>query len=102
MIRAVRHFAEHAKPIAAVCHGAQILAAAGALNGRRVSAYPACAPEVTACGGQFVAVKFEDAVTDANLVTGPAWTAHVAWLKQFHTVLGTRVAQEQTATAVAG
>ncbi len=101
VIRAVRHFADHSKPIAAICHGAQILAAAGVLNGRRVSAYPACAPEVTACGGEFVPVKFEEAITDGTLVTGPAWTAHVDWLKQFLAVLGTRIAHHSAEVAPA-
>lgn len=95
----VRHFADAAKPIAAVCHGAQLLTAAGVVDGRRVSAYPACAPEIAASGGDFATVGFFEAVTDANLVTGPAWTAHVAWLRQFLEVLGTRIVHEQTAAA---
>jgi deglycase len=83
----VKHFAEAKKPIAAICHGAQILAAAGVIKGRRISAYPACGPEVIAAGGEFVSLPFEGAVTDGNIVTGPAWTAHVAWLKQFLAIL---------------
>jgi protease I len=96
----VRHFAETNKPIAAICHGAQILTAADVVRGRRVSAYPAVGPEVTIAGGEFVNVAFEHAITDRNLVTGPAWTAHVAWLRQFLTVLGSGVHGE-TATAKA-
>jgi protease I len=84
----VRHFDETNKPIAAICHAAQILAAAGVVKGRKISAYPACAPEVTLGGGEFVSLPFEGAVTDRNFVTGPAWTAHVAWLKQFLVLLG--------------
>ena len=84
----VRHFDAAGKPIAAICHAAQILAAAGVLKGRKISAYPACAPEVTLAGGTFVSLPFEDAITDRNYVTGPAWTAHVAWLKQFLALLG--------------
>jgi protease I len=84
----VRYFAETSKPIAAVCHAAQILCAAGVVKGRRISAYPACGPEVTMAGGEFVSLPFEGALTDKNFVTGPAWTAHVAWLKQFLAVLG--------------
>jgi protease I len=83
----VRHFAESRKPIAAICHGAQILTAAGVVRGKKLSAYPACGPEITAAGGEFVSVPFEAAVTDGNLVTGPAWTAHVEWLKQFLALL---------------
>jgi protease I len=84
----VRHFDETGKPIGAICHAAQILSAAGVLKGRRISAYPACGPEVTLAGGEFVNLPFEGALTDKNFVTGPAWTAHVAWLKQFLQVLG--------------
>jgi len=84
----VRHFAEAGKPIAAICHAAQILAAADVIKGRKINAYPACAPEVTLAGGEFVALPFEGAVTDGNFVTGPAWTAHVAWLQQFLALLG--------------
>jgi protease I len=82
-----RHFAESGKPIAAICHGPQLLATAGVLTGKRVSAYPACAPEITQAGGEFVEVPITGAVTDGTLVTGPAWPAHVEWLKQFNAVL---------------
>jgi protease I len=54
---------------------------------------------VTAAGGTFVNVQWDEAVTDGNLVTGPAYTAHVEWLRQFLTVLGTKVVQEEAATA---
>src|SRR5271154_4696755 len=91
LLKLVRHFSEAGKPIAAICHAAQILTAAGVAKGRRISAYPACGPEVTAAGGEYVNVPFERAVTDGNLATGPAWTAHVDWLRQFLVVLGTVV-----------
>jgi len=90
----VRYFAEENKPIASICHGAQVLTAANVVRGKRVSAYPAVGPEVTIAGGEFVNVGFEEAVTDGNLVTGPAWTAHVEWLRQFLAVLGATAAQE--------
>ncbi|MEI6949689.1 DJ-1/PfpI family protein [Paraflavisolibacter sp. H34] len=90
----VRHFAGEHKPIAAICHGIQILTAAGAAKGRRLSAYPAVAPEITLAGGTYVSVGFEEAVTDGNIVTGPAWTAHVEWLRQFIEVLGLKVVQQ--------
>ncbi|MDQ3816684.1 MAG: DJ-1/PfpI family protein [Acidobacteriota bacterium] len=99
VLEAVRHFAESGKPIAALCHGAQVLAAAGVIKGRRVSAYPAVGPEVTAAGGEFVSVGFEEAVTDGNMVTGPAWTAHVEWLRQFLAVLGAGAESEGAASA---
>jgi protease I len=88
VLETVRHFAEAGKPIGAICHAAQILAAAGVIKGRKINAYPACAPEVTLAGGEFVTLPFEGAITDGNFVTGPAWTAHVAWLQQFLALLG--------------
>src|ERR1700728_2833285 len=83
----VRHFDQAGKHIAALCHGPQLLAAAGILKGRKLNAYPACAPEVEFAGGTFVPVDFFGAVVDGNLVTGPAWTAHPAWLARFLEVL---------------
>lgn len=87
----VRHFATSNKPIAALCHGPQLLAAAGVIRGKRVSAYPACAPEVELAGGSYADIAIDGAVTDGNLVTGPAWPAHPAWIGQFLAVLGTRI-----------
>jgi protease I len=87
----VRHFAHEDKPIAALCHGPQLLAAAGVLQGRKLNAYPACAPEVTLAGGTFVKLDFSEAYVDGNLVTGPAWTAHPAWLAKFLEVVETHV-----------
>jgi len=89
----VRHFVAAGKPVAAICHAAQLLAAADVIKGRRVSAYPACAPEVRLAGGQYADIAIDDAVTDGNLVTAPAWPAHPKWLSQFLVVLGTEVAQ---------
>ncbi len=83
----IRHFFDAGKPVAAICHGAQLLTAAGVLEGRTCSAYPACAPEVTAAGGSFADIEVTDAVTDGNLVTAPAWPAHPAWLAQFIALL---------------
>jgi len=87
----VRHFAGAKKPIAAICHAAQILTAAGVVEGKRVSAYPAVAPEVNRAGGKYVEIPMDQAVVDGNLVTAPAWPAHPAWLSKFLDVLGTRI-----------
>jgi protease I len=87
VLEIVRHFDQTNKPIAALCHGPQLLAAAGILKGRKLNAYPACAPEVELAGGTFVTLEFSDAVVDGKLVTGPAWTAHPAWLRKFLEVL---------------
>mgnify|MGYP001585579807 CR=1 FL=1 len=91
VIALVQEFASAGKPIAAVCHGAQILAAAGVIAGRTVSAYPACAPEVRLAGGTYAEIAIDGAVTDGTLVTAPAWPAHPAWMAQFLAVLGTRI-----------
>jgi protease I len=91
VLEIVRHFATAKKPIAALCHGPQILAAAGVLHGKKCSCYPACSPEVTLAGGTFVEVPMAEAVVDGNLVTGPAWPAHPAWLAKFLSILGTRI-----------
>jgi len=92
VLEIVRHFANANKPIAALCHGAQLLAAAGVLNGRKLNCYPACAPEVGLAGGTYVPVDFSEAVVDGNLVTGPAWTAHPKWLARFLEVLEAHLA----------
>jgi protease I len=93
VLEIVKHFADAKKPIAAVCHGAQLLTAAKVIEGRKVSAYPACQAEVELAGGQFVpsASTFDNAYTDGNLVTAPAWPAHPNWIKQFLTLLGTKI-----------
>src|SRR6202044_1276760 len=91
VLEIVRHFADADKPIASICHGAQLLAAAGVLAGKSCSCYPAVSPDVTAAGGEFVDVAMDGAHTSGNLVSGPAWPAHPAWLAQFLKVLGTRI-----------
>lgn len=93
VVAIVRHFASANKPIAAICHGAQLLAAAGVIEGRKVSCYPACKAEVELAGGQFVPASdsFDNAHTDSNLITAPAWPAHPAWMRQFLAALGTPV-----------
>ncbi|WP_132293040.1 DJ-1/PfpI family protein [Marinobacterium mangrovicola] len=87
VIKMVRHFFDTNKPVAAICHGAQLLAAADVLKGRRCSAYPACSPEVRLAGGEFAEIEVDQATTDGNLVTAPAWPAHPAWLSQFMALL---------------
>ena len=92
-----RHFFDRDKPVAAVCHGLQILSAAGVLEERRVTGYPAVEPEMEAAGATWVDAEMDEAVTDGNLVTAPAWSAHVAWLSEFLSVLGTRIEHSEPA-----
>ena len=87
VLNIVRHFSESDKPIAAICHAAQLLAAAGVIRGKEVSCYPACSPEVILAGGSYADIAVTDAVADGKLVTAPAWPAHPAWLAKFQTVL---------------
>lgn len=87
----VKHFAATDKPIAAICHGAQLLSAAGVLQGRECSAYPACSVEVSLAGGKYVAVAMDSAHVHGNLVSAPAWPAHPAWLARFIAKLGAKI-----------
>lgn len=87
----VRHFAETNKPIAAICHGAQVLAAADVIRGKHCSGYPAVGPEIRRAGAEFVELPMDRAHVDGNLVTAPAWPAHPEWLAKFLEVLGTRI-----------
>lgn len=93
VIEIIQHFAKSEQPIAAICHGAQLLAAAGVLKGKQCSAYPAVQPEVESAGGQYIPANatFDNAHTDGNLVTAPAWPAHPAWIANFLALLGTSI-----------
>jgi len=91
VIDIVKQFVAAGKPIAAICHGIQILTAADVVRGRTLTAYPAVAPEVTLAGGTYAAVNIDEAVTDGNLVTAPAWPAHPQWVAAFLKVLGTTI-----------
>ena len=91
VLEIVHHFASAKKPIAAICHAAQLLAAADVLKGRKCSAYPACAPDVTIAGGTYADIAMDEAIVDGNLVTAPAWPALHAWLAKFLAVLGTEI-----------
>lgn len=86
----VEQFGETNKPIAAICHGPQLLAAAGLLKGKHMISYPAVGPECILAGANYgkVSPGADNAVTDGNLVTAPAWPAHPEWMRQFLKVLG--------------
>jgi protease I len=91
VLEIVRHFFQVDKPVAAICHGPQILTAAGVVKGRSLTSYPAVGPEVELAGGTYVEVEITGAHTDGKLVTAPAWPAHPAWMAAFLEVLGTRI-----------
>ena len=94
VLEIVRYFADNDLPIAAICHGPQILAAAGVLKQKECCGYPAVGPEIEVVGGTFVGPSegFDNAHVDGNLVTAPAWPAHPAWIRAFLEVLGANIA----------
>lgn len=95
----VRHFFNENKPVAAICHGLQILAAADVIRDRTLTAYPACGPEMEAAGANYKDVDATKAVVDGNLVTSPAWPGHPKWISAFLDVLGTKITHQEKVTA---
>lgn len=91
VLQVIRDFSATDRPIAAICHGLQLLTAAGVVKGRRCTAYPACGPEVTLAGGQYIAVPVDQAYVEGNLVTAPAWPAHPMWIREFVKLLGAKI-----------
>ncbi|WP_462165243.1 DJ-1/PfpI family protein [Pseudoalteromonas xiamenensis] len=90
VIEIIQAFEAAHKPIASICHGPQLLTAANVIRGKRVSAYPACEPEVRLAGADYISLEMDQAITDGNLVTAPAWPAHPEFLKQFMALLAAR------------
>jgi protease I len=88
VLEIVRAFDRSNKPIAAICHGLQVLTTAGIVKGRTCTAYPACGPEITLAGGTFTQIAIDGALVDKNLVTAPAWPAHPAFCREFLKLLG--------------
>jgi len=91
VIEIVKHFFSADKPVAAICHGIQILTAAGVVAGRKLTAYPAVGPEVTLAGGEYQEIPVNESYVDGNLVTAPAWPAHPAFIKEFLVLLGASI-----------
>lgn len=91
----VQSFAKSGRPIAAICHGLQLLAAADVLKDHECTAYPACAPEVTLAGGTYIETAIDGVHVDKSLVTAPAWPAHPAFVRAFVDMLGTKVTHNE-------
>lgn len=91
VIEIIKYFANANLPIAAVCHGPQLLAAAGVLADKKCSAYPACEPEIELGGGSYQTIAIDGAIVDGNLVTAPAWPAHPDWLAKYVKLLGATI-----------
>ena len=91
VLEIVREFFAAGKPVAAICHGPQVLAAAGVLAGYKATAYPAVGPDVTLAGGTYVPVDVTEAVVDRNLVTAPAWPGDTAIVREFAKLMGAKI-----------
>jgi protease I len=91
VLEITRHFFETNKPVAVICHGPQILAAAGVLKGRKSTSYPAVGPDVTNGGAEYVQIPVDTAMTEGNMVSAPAWPAHPAWMSQFMKLMGAKI-----------
>jgi protease I len=91
VIEITKHFFEAYKPVAAICHGIQILTAADVVKGRKLTAYPAVGPEVTLAGGIFQSIPVDGAYVDGNLVTSPAWPAHPSFIREFLKIMGAKI-----------
>lgn len=92
VIEMVQYFFEKNLPVAAICHGIQVLTPANVLKGRTLTAYPAIGPDITVAGGIYKEIDVDKAVLDGNLVTSPAWPGHPAILKEFYVMLGISIA----------
>ena len=90
-IEIVQEFFKDNKPVAAICHGPQVLTAAGVLKGYKATAYPAVGPDITLAGGTYVEVDVDKAVVDGNLVTAPAWPGDTAIVAEFAKLLGAKI-----------
>lgn len=91
VLEIVQEFFKTNKPVAAICHGPQILTAANVLKGRKATAYPAVGPDITLAGGTYVSVDADKAVVDGNLVTSPAWPGDAAILTEFIKLMGAKI-----------
>ena len=91
VLEMVRHFFTTNKPVAAICHGIQILTAANVVKGRKLTAYPGVGPEVKIAGGEFQNIPADGVFVDGNLVTSPAWPAHANFIREFLKIMGAKI-----------
>ncbi len=91
VLEITRHFFDYNKPVAAVCHGMQVLTAAGVVSGRKLTGYPAVSPEITLAGGEYQNIAMDAAFVDGNLVTSPAWPGHADLIREFFKILGGKI-----------
>lgn len=91
VIEIVQYFFSKNLPVAAICHGIQILTAADVVKGRKLTAYPAVSPEVKLAGGEFQVIPADGVYVDGNLVTSPAWPAHPSFIREFLKIMGAKI-----------
>jgi protease I len=84
LLEITRHFFSAGKPIASICHGVEIAAAAGCLKGRRLTTVAKCAIDITSFGGTYIN---EPCVVDGNLVSARTWHDNGVLLKEFIALL---------------
>lgn len=91
VLEIVNEFFESNKPVAAICHGIQILTAANVINGYKLTSYPAVSPDIALAGGEYIEVPATDVVVDKNLVTSPAWPGNTEIIKAFIKLMGAKI-----------
>lgn len=91
VLEITKDFFDKDKPVAAICHGIQVLTAAKVLQGRTLTAYVAVGPDIELAGGTWKNIPADQAVVDGNLVTSPAWPGHQNILKEFYKLLGVKI-----------
>ena len=91
VLEIVQEFFNDSKPVAAICHGPQILTAANVVKNLRLTAYPTVAPEIRFAGGEYIETGVDEAIVDKNLVTSPAWPGNTAIIIEFIKLLGAKI-----------
>lgn len=80
LLRITRAITEAGKPVASVCHGIEILAAAGVLHGKKATTVAKCKLDVESFGGEYVD---REVVASGNIVTARTWHDNPAWMRTF-------------------
>lgn len=85
----VRKFSASRKPIASICHGQLILAAADCVKGRKCTAFPSVKPVLIAAGAHWIEnADMGACVVDENLVTAATYVGHPEFIQLFVKALG--------------
>ena len=92
LMRIVRHFFAESKPVGVVCHGAEIVAAAGVIDGKRLATVPKCRMDIELCGATFVD---DSCVIDGNMVSGRTWHDQDRYMREFMKMLHAQAAREK-------